>query len=87
MAKDNTKEQDGAGRSILSPKTWFLLSFTIWSIVIVPITMGAFYILRISNILFDLENQYSALFGLIFGLIISLVVGYIYAGKARKLAE
>ena len=87
MADDDSKKPEKGGRKILSPGTWYMLSFLIWSVILVPITMGAFFILRISVRIADLENQYSALFGLIFGLILSGIVGFFYAQRARKHAE
>ena len=87
MAAEEKRAQDNEKRKILSPGTWFMLSFILWSVIIVPLSIGVFYILKISKNVFDLEIQYSVVFGLIFGLIASAIVGYIYAGKARKQAE
>jgi hypothetical protein len=87
MAENEPKETQKGERRILSPGTWFFLSFLLWSIVLVPITMGAFFILRISVRIADLENQYSAVFGLAVGLILAAVAGYFYSSRARKRAE
>ena len=87
MAENEPKETQKGERRILSPGTWFLLSFLLWSIVLVPITMGAFFILRISVRVFELENQYSAVFGLGVGLVLAAVVGYFYSNRARQRAE
>ena len=74
-------------RKILSPATWFVFSFIFWSAIIIPLSIGLFYILKVSVRLFELDNNYSILYGLAFGLVLSLIVGYLYSNKARKLAE
>ncbi|MFO8051236.1 MAG: hypothetical protein R6V01_05995 [Thermoplasmatota archaeon] len=83
---EDTTEEKG-GRKILSPATWFALSFVFWSVVILPLSIGAFYILKVSNRLFDVDNNYSILMGIAAGLILSVIIGYVYSDKARKLAE
>jgi hypothetical protein len=87
MAEGTEKASPKNERKILSPGTWFLYSFILWSIVIVPLTMAAFFIFEISLKLFDLGNQYSAFWGLVLGLIISAIVSLIYSKRARDAAE
>jgi len=75
------------GRRILSPAQWWLSASAMFSLVIVPITVGIFYIMKVSKTLFDLPPQYSPPFGLLVGLALSLALGYFYSGMARKHAE
>jgi hypothetical protein len=87
MAEDQENKAVKGERKILSPGTWFLYGFILWSVVIIPLMMGAFYILEPFPRYTDLGNEYSALLGLILGLIAAAIVGYIYSNRARKHAE
>jgi len=87
MAENEPKEAPKGERRILSPGTWFLLGFLLWSVILVPVTMGVFFILKVSLRVFDLQNQYSAVFGLAVGLVLAAVAGYFYSSQARKRAE
>ncbi|MEA3559431.1 MAG: hypothetical protein U9R75_09290 [Candidatus Thermoplasmatota archaeon] len=87
MAENEEQPKKKGERKILTPATWFAFSFIFWSIILIPLSVGFFYILKVSVRLFELDNNYSILFGLGVGLVLSLIVGYIYSNKARKLAE
>ena len=87
MAVDRNTDSQGSKREILNPGTWFFTSFILWSIIIVPFSIGAFYILNIFPRFTELGNQYSAVAGLAVGLIISAIVGYFYSARARKHME
>jgi hypothetical protein len=87
MADDQENRKVKGERKILSPGTWFFYSFILWSIVIVPIAIGAFYILEVFPRLTDLGNQYSAVLGLFIGIFAAAIVGYFYSNRARKHAE
>ena len=87
MAEDQENNATKGERKILSPGTWFFYSFILWSIVIIPLMMGAFYILEIFPRFTDLGNEYSAMLGLFLGIIAAAIVGYIYSNRARKHAE
>ncbi|MBN1539043.1 MAG: hypothetical protein JW939_02780 [Candidatus Thermoplasmatota archaeon] len=71
----------------LGPMNSFFISFLLWSILILPVSMGAFFMLEVCYKYMGLGNQYSVLMGLIVGLIISGVVGYIYSIRALKHME
>jgi hypothetical protein len=87
MTENEEQPKKKGERKILSPATWFAFSFIFWSIILTPLSIGLFYILKVSHRLFELDNNYSILYGLVTGLILSLIVGYLYSNKARKLAE
>ena len=87
MAEGVNEMSGKTERKILSPGTWFLYSFILWSIVIVPLSMAAFFIFEIFMKLFDLGNQYSALAGLILGIILAVIVSFFYSKRARDAAE
>jgi hypothetical protein len=87
MAEDQENKAIKGERKILSPGTWFLYSFLLWSIVIIPLLMGAFYIIELFPRFTDLGNEYSAMLGLFIGLAISAIVSYFYSNRARKHAE
>jgi hypothetical protein len=87
MAEDQESKEVKGERKILSPATWFLYSFLLWSIITLPLTMGAFYILEVFPRFTDLGNQYSAALGLFVGIVIAAIAGYIYSNRARKHAE
>jgi len=87
MADEKDAKGSKVAKDPLGPKTSFFISFLFWSIVIVPISMGALFMLNIFPRFTKLGNQYSALLGLIVGLVLSLIVGYIYSLRARKHAE
>lgn len=87
MTDEKDRPEKKEGRKILSPAKWFALSFVFWSAILIPLSIGASYILKVSNRLFELDNNYSILYGLAFGIVLSLIVGYIYSSKARNLAE
>lgn len=87
MAKELENKLGRSERKILSPGTWFLYSIILWSMIIIPISMAAFFILNIFPNLFDMGNQYSAVVGLFVGIVVSVIVGYIYSNMARKHAE
>ena len=81
---------NGTGKSerkILSPGTWFFYSFILWSVVLIPLSMAAFFILEVFQKLFEMGNQYSAVAGLFVGLILALIVSFIYSKRARDAAE
>ena len=87
MAEDQENKAVTGERRILSPGTWFFYSFILWSIVILPFTIGVFYILEVFPRFTDLGNEYSAMTGIFVGLFIAVIVGYIYSNRARKHAE
>jgi drug/metabolite transporter (DMT)-like permease len=87
MADEPEKMKGKSERKILSPGTWFFYSFILWSVIIVPLSMGAFFILEVFPNLFEMGNQYSAMVGLFVGVVISAVVGYFYSIRARDNAE
>jgi hypothetical protein len=87
MAEDQENGSVKGERKILSPGTWFFYSFILWSIVIVPLMIGAFYILEVFPRFTDLGNEYSAMVGLFLGILAAAIVGYIYSNRARKHAE
>ena len=87
MEQAESTDEDQGRVKLMNPVAWILSACLIWAIIIVPLTMAFFYMLKISPKLFSLPNQYSAVFGLILGLIISFVVGYFYSNRARKNVE
>lgn len=82
-----TENKDAPERKILSPSTWLFYSSALFAIILVPVVTGAFYMLRISQRLFDQKLEYSVLAGILVGIIISLAAGYFYSNMARKHAE
>ena len=86
MAEDKTAK-DTKGDNQLGPRSSFFISFLIWSVVIVPLSMGLFFMLEIFPRFTDLGNQYSVVLGLFIGLVISAVAGYFYSLRARKQIE
>ena len=95
MADEKETKDVKGSRDQLGPKTSFFISFLFWSIVIVPLTMGAFYMLNVIPRIKEkflpevtgLGNQYSVVLGLFVGLVLAGIVGYIYSLRARKQAE
>lgn len=89
MQMEDTEKaaSDQGSRKILSPTKWLILSITLWGVVIIPLSIAAFYIYEVAIKLFDQGNQYSVLYGFFVGFVITLVVAYVYAARARKIAE
>jgi hypothetical protein len=80
------KIDKGASR-MMNPLSWILTASIILSIAVVPLTVGVFYIMDLSVIIFGLPNQYGAVFGLLTGILLSIAGGWIYSGYARKHVE
>jgi hypothetical protein len=74
-------------KQILSPFQWWVSASALFALVIVPITIAAFYMLNLTHRVIDYPLQYNAVAGILIGLLISGVVGYFYSGSARKHAE
>ncbi|MGA1866647.1 MAG: hypothetical protein ACMUFK_04185 [Thermoplasmatota archaeon] len=87
MTDEKEHKEKTEGGDHLGPMNSFFISFLLWSIIIVPVSMGAFYMLEICYKYMELGNQYSVLLGLVVGLIVSAAVGYIYSIRALKNAE
>ena len=87
MVEELEKNTGKSERKILSPGSWFFYSFLLWGIVLIPLSMAAFFVLNVFPNLFDMGNQYSALVGLLVGLLLAVVVAYIYSKRARDHAE
>ncbi|MFW3145521.1 MAG: hypothetical protein ACMUIE_01760 [Thermoplasmatota archaeon] len=89
MRMDDTEKVPGneGSRKILNPATWLILSIMLWGLVIIPLSIAAFYIFEVAIKLFDQGNQYSVLYGSFVGLILTIIVAYFYASRARKIAE
>jgi uncharacterized membrane protein len=82
-----TENKDAVERKILSPSTWLFYSSALFAIILVPVFTGAFYMLRVSQRLFEQKLEYSVIAGIILGIIVSLAAGYFYSNMARKHAE
>ena len=82
-----TQNLDAGERKILNPATWLLYSTALFAIILVPLTTGFLYMIRISALLFNEKNEYSVIAGIILGVILSLIAGYIYSNMARKHVE
>ncbi|MBN1390992.1 MAG: hypothetical protein JXA22_10165 [Candidatus Thermoplasmatota archaeon] len=87
MAAEQDIKDRKKGIEVIGPKTYFFISFLIWSIVFVPLSMGVFFMLEVFPKFTDLGNQYSVVIGLFVGLIVSAVVGYIYSTRASKVSQ
>jgi hypothetical protein len=83
--KSETKET--GERKILSPSTWLFYSSVLFAIILVPVFTGAFYMLRISQRLFDSKLEYSVIAGILLGIIVSVAAGAFYSNMARKHVE
>jgi inner membrane protein involved in colicin E2 resistance len=74
-------------KSILSPLQWWLSASAVFALVIVPLTVAAFYMLNITKRVADYPIQYNPIVGIVVGIVLSLAIGYFYSGVARKHAE
>ena len=74
-------------RKILAPRTWLLYSTALFSLILVPIVTGAFYMLKISVRLFSAKPEYSVIAGILIGILLSFVAGFFYSNNARKHAD
>lgn len=77
----------GPKRALLTPVQWWLSASALLGLVIVPATIGAFYIFELAKLFFKQPLQYSAVYGLVLGVCLSLAAGYFYSGIARKRVE
>ncbi len=84
MKSENIEAHD---RKILSNSTWIFYSSALFAIIIVPLFTGAFYMLRVSQILFNSKLEYSVVAGMILGIIVSIAAGVFYSNMARKHVE
>ena len=78
---------DTMGRKILNPYTWLFYSTALFAVWLVPLTTGAFYMVRVSALLFNAKVEYSVVAGIIFGLLLSLAAGVFYSRMASKHME
>ncbi len=82
-----SEDSTNGERKILSPATWLFYSTALFAIVIVPLFTGAFYMLRLSTLLFDAKLEYSVVAGIFVGILVSLAAGWFYSNMARKHVE
>ena len=87
MPGENKEAPEGPERKILSPFTYWVFSSALLAVILVPFSVGAFYILQISVKYFHEKLEYSVLGALAVGIILSVALGYILSIRARKRAE
>jgi hypothetical protein len=81
-------ETDGSTeRKIMAPSKWLLYSTALFAIILVPLFTGAFYIIKVSWVLFQERVEYSVVAGMIVGLLASLAAGWFYSNVAKKHVE
>lgn len=82
-----SNDEGPSERMIMAPYKWLLYSTALFAIILVPIFTGAFYILRVSQLLFQEKLEYSVIAGMTVGLLVSLAAGWFFSNKARERAE
>jgi hypothetical protein len=78
---------ENTDKKILSPFQWMLSASALFALVIVPLTVGLFYMTNLTNLVAGLPLQYNVVVGLFVGILLSVALGVFYAGIARKHAE
>ncbi|MDG6225136.1 MAG: hypothetical protein QCI82_06450 [Candidatus Thermoplasmatota archaeon] len=87
MVEKANKVINAPKRALLTPMQLWLSASSMLALIIVPASIGMFYIFELAKHLFKQPLQYSAVYGLIFGIVLSLIAGYFYSRIARKRIE